>query len=481
MNQRPPRPRRPLLLARLVLAGLVTWQAGALLLDLRGASHARWSAPEPPAEAFERLDKLRVGLLQGEATRMGEIFPEGEIFSWAFFGLAQIQLVERLPEDHPQRVRALTELPTVLREVEQLGERPPFDVNRRLNPPGGIIPAGLANLLRAGYLLLGGTDPDIRADHLRESRRLSNAFRSSHTGSLPTYHGLTWPVDSVAALESLRLHDELFGGTIGAQAAQRWRAHLEANLDPDTGLMPSMVDGITGSASAGPRGCALSWTLAFAPGFAPDLAAAQYERYRADWSDDFLGFAAFREWPPGQEGTMDADSGPVLAGWGAAASGLGLAASSALGDAERFDQLARGIELGSLPYRDLTGARHAFFDQFQLGETLTLWGLTARPWNREAPAVTHPARASWLPLLLVGSLLVLVVVSLLRSLPTAARRFAAAKREATARLGLSQGVQVAGLVGLLVLGLAAWWLLPVVLVGLGLEPRVLTTPVSSEA
>ena len=66
-----------------------------------------------------------------------------------------------------------------------------------------------------------------------------------------------------------------------------------------------------GDVADGPRGCALSWSLAFMPVLTPDLARQQYALYRAKWFRHPWGTTGIREWSPGRSGMMDPDSGPV--------------------------------------------------------------------------------------------------------------------------------------------------------------------------
>lgn len=106
---------------------------------------------------------------------------------------------------------------------------------------------------------------------------------------------------------------------------------MAATLDPGTGLMISRVDYASGDVLDLPRGCALSLTFAFLPDFAPDFAQNQYAAYRQHFFKTTLGFAGIREYPPDRQRGADSDSGVIFREVGAAATGIGIAGTRAMG------------------------------------------------------------------------------------------------------------------------------------------------------
>jgi len=302
---------------------------------------------------------------------MQRFFFEGRLFSHTFYGFALVNMATAAPGDAAAREHALAELERLLPIAEAQIEQPPFLGNKHLTPRGGVILAGQANLLRAGYALLGGTREEIIAAFHQGSAVLHAAFMRSPNASLESYPQMFWPVDNCCALESLRLHDVLYG-TDYAEACRRWVAWMDEHRDPETGMMVALVSG-DGTALQGPRGCALSWSLAFLPGFAPELAREQYGRYRSGWFVHVLGITGAREWPPGTAGYVDADTGPIVGGIGAAA--------KANGDAANLTGMLRGVELFGLPLWSPT-SKDYFLGSVLLADELALWGKTVRVWDR---------------------------------------------------------------------------------------------------
>ena len=388
-NRKPAPPPTPgHALARSFLALSLLWFVLPWLVGLPVTSGHRWYGP-PPLEARAQLRSIRARLQRGGADAMNYLFPEGKLFSWSFYGFSLVNVATATPEDAALRPFARAELERVIRMVEAEADAGQFRRSKDLTPKGGIIPAAHANLLRAGYILLGGASQEIAAAFHQTSALLFSEFMSSPVVSLETFPGMIWPVDNVCALESLRLHDVLYGTTY-RRACTRWTKWMADHLDAKTGLMVAQV-APTGETLDPPRGCALSWSLAFMPGFAPELARAQYERYRSDWFVHVCGLAGAREWPPGKERGADVDSGPVAFGIGAAASGLGMAAAKANGDPDNLTGMLRGMELLAVPVWSPEG-KHYFLRFALLADELALWGKTIRVWDKPS-AEDHPA--SW--------------------------------------------------------------------------------------
>ena len=318
---------------------------------------------------------------------MNRLFPEGRLFSYSFYGFSLVNMAVSDAEDSDFREHARRELERIIYVVEDMADAPRFQSARRLVPKGGIIPAGQANLLRAGYALLGGSRADIIDSFHDMSALLYDEFMKSRVVSLETCPSMIWPVDNACALESLRLHDVLYG-TKYAKACSRWAEWMASHVDAESGMMVAQVSN-DGVVLDGPRGCALSWSLALMPGFAPELARSQYERYRSAWFIHVLGITGIREWSPGKRGQIDADTGPVLFDIGAAASGIGIAAAKANGDTPNLTRMLRGMELLSLPVWTPHG-KHYFLGRVLLADELALWGKTICVWD--GPTTGNPDR-----------------------------------------------------------------------------------------
>jgi len=162
----------------------------------------------------------------------------------------------------------------------------------------------------------------------------------------PSYPGRAprWPADQAALLFSLWLHDQAYGTQLADGPIARWLAVLQRKTSRDAhGLPVSEITGATRT-SALPRGCALSFSVRYMAAFAPDAATQLWGRYRERYAVSLLSMMGLREWPPGVEGPIDVDSGPIVLGVGAAATGLGLGAARAVGDPESHRRLREAMD-----------------------------------------------------------------------------------------------------------------------------------------
>lgn len=323
--------------------------------------------------------------LPAEAEMCGFFYPEGRLFCYTFYGFALVNLGLSRPGIEGYQDWALSEIARVLPKAEQLAVQKPFDYCKDMSPKGGVIPAGQINLLRAGYIILGGSRKKFVDDFHAGSKELFDALQASPNGLLESYPGfMIWPCDNCCALESLRLHDKIYG-TNYQPAIDRFNQFNQKFIDPETGLMIAQL-GTDGKALGGPRGCGISWALAFLPSLDPEFARQQYALYRKSWFIPVLGCMGIREWPPGRTGEMDVDTGGVFGDIGAAASGLGIATTKVMNDKEAFVALGRSMEAAGFPCWNLWIEKNFFMQNFLLGDVLGVWGKTLCIWdNVERP------------------------------------------------------------------------------------------------
>jgi hypothetical protein len=220
----------------------------------------------------------------------------------------------------------------------------------RVSPYEGELPARLGehglylthlNIVLGAYEIVHRDGRHAR-DNRRVSEHLAQLLLRSPQRHAPSYPNTRarWPADQAALLYSLFIYDQSFGGSLAAEPIDAWRAVMTLPRNLAASKLPvSDVAGATATA-AEPRGCALSFTARYMSAFAPAEAHALWTRYV-----DLYGVAVgpalgLREWPPGYDGPMDVDSGPIVFGVGAAATGLGLLASRTLGDELTYARLA---------------------------------------------------------------------------------------------------------------------------------------------
>lgn len=368
---------------------LLAWRCGGWAVDV----------VVTPRQAIGEVTWEQRAMLRGVVRRivddhehesMRRYFPEGGLFSLSFTGFA----LAAAARTDQERAHARETILTLLRLTDEERDVDPFaSWGRNHGPWRGVIYAGHRNLLRAAYVELGGDDARVLAAYASESADLVRRFRAAPSANLESFPHQVWPVDNVVALESLRWHDEHTGSSAGREVIARWTSSMKARIDRKTGLFVSEIDVAGTKVRDGPRGCALSWMFAFLPALDPELAATLWKEYATTWGIDVIGMRGLREWPPGVRGHVDADTGPIVAGIGAAASAFGVAAARANGDADLFARMVLPLEIMTAPSFTWRGEKELFGGHVLLADVLSVWSRTGRAVDGESVAAVAPPLA----------------------------------------------------------------------------------------
>lgn len=367
----------------------------------------------------DQLRFLRGALERGAGEEMQGLFPEGYFFSHTLYGLAWADLGAAQAPDSPLRRQALAEATWAAERLDTPAGRAPF--SPELDPPLGVFAVGWATWLRAGVLALAqpAERPAAAVARLTDDcTALAGAFARSPTPFLQAYPGQAWPVDSVVAVAALTRCEALLGQDHRALIA-RWSVAARERLDPATGLLSHRVDLRDGRPLDGARGSSQSIIVRFLPAIDPQWGLEQYLRFRAQFVTTVAGVPGVREYPHGQVGAGDVDSGPLVAGVSLSASTVALGAARMWDDRTLAEPLRHtgewlgfGVTWG--------GERRYAFGLLPVGDAFLAWALTA-PLLPERPAadVFPPLVAPWwrLPAHLAGLALLLLLW-----LPLRARR-----------------------------------------------------------
>lgn len=215
---------------------------------------------------------------------------------------------------------------------------------------------------------------------------LAKELDSSPHGLLDDYPGQCYPVDIVPAIAAIRRADAVLGTDHSEFAARAIRGFQDERLDRHTGLPAYVVDSRTGRAEDSARGVGLSFMLIWAPELWPRTAEDWYAAYERQFWQQGRWFAGFREFPRDIEvgwfNMNDVDAGPIIGGYGVAASAFGVGAARAMGRTEQAYKLAAQAILASWPLPDGTllvpRVLSNVSDAPYLGEAATLFALTRR-------------------------------------------------------------------------------------------------------
>ena len=216
---------------------------------------------------------------------------------------------------------------------------------------------------------------------------LANELDESPHGLLDDYPGQCYPVDVVPAIAAIRRADSVLGTDHSQFVARAIRGFEGTRLDSHTGLPAYVVDSQRGRAEDSARGVGLSFMLTWASQIWPQTARDWYAKYERQFWQEGWFLAGFREFPKdidvGWFNMSDVDAGPIVAGYGVAASAFGVGAARAMGRTDHAYKLTTEtlVACWPLPTGTLLVPRilSSVSDAPYLGEAATLFALTRQP------------------------------------------------------------------------------------------------------
>jgi hypothetical protein len=384
---------------------------GFLYLNL-----ALYSYPTPKKSDSQVIDQdllyqlnfLNHALHNGAGHDMQQLYPEGFVFIHAFYGLSWCDVAEKSSLADPLYQRALAEIAWASDQIQSDEGKHPFDPN--LTPAYGAFYAGWSNYLLGRKLALlppASRDSNDVVTFKAQCQEIAKAIGHSQPFP-PSYPQAAWPADGVLCVTSLVLHDCIWDSRY-EETLRIWVQQVKRRLDPATGLIPHAVVPHSGKPLGGARGSSQSLMLSLLPDIDPAFAQQQFLRYQALFQDTLLGFTGIREYPKGQNGEADIDSGPVILGMGGAATIVGVRTLHRYGQHASAWQMRQEIEAFGLPWQSAHGKMYAF-GKLPIADAFIAWsGLI----NMNENAATS-APGSWrLPFHLLSLLIVLPSIRVL--------------------------------------------------------------------
>jgi hypothetical protein len=279
------------------------------------------------SENFTAVEKkndilLQMNFLQSElknnnlGDRMQELFPEGNVFIHVLYGLSWCELALANPSDKILNKRAVKEALLAYDQVNSENARSIF--NTYTTPENGIYYVGWKNYLLSKILSIN-IDFDGRKSYvisfLKECDAIQKLINSSSNPYFESYPNQAWPADTFVAIASLGIHDKILTPKYDLDI-NHWLTKVKLRLDPITKMIPHMVDSQTGKPIHGARGCSTSLILRMLAEIDPVFAEEQFKLFKTHFVTTTFGLPSVREYPVGQYGLGDIDSGPVVFGVG---------------------------------------------------------------------------------------------------------------------------------------------------------------------
>jgi hypothetical protein len=347
---------------------------------------AQWAGRDAAAWArgdiSTQLSLARTVLRQTSGSLKSTDFLTGsDLFSgeWLFgtylmagIGFCQIAL------EHPKTRREL--LPGIARCVHVLltPEVRAFDhdawredaLDTLDGPHGHAAYLGYLNLLLALYEQVDPGNEFVPL-HNHITSALYRHIQASPNGLIETYPTEWYPMDNAPVLASLALSPRLVDAAAVDALVARYRQRC---LDPRTGLLIQAL-GPDGGAVDVPRGSGSALASFFFIHGLPALADDLYAAIRHELAVNVAGFGAIREYPHGNSGASDIDSGPVIFGLGASASGFSIGPARFERDSVWFRRLFATAWFAGAPLK--SDHQINFLSAGPLGNAILLAMLTA--------------------------------------------------------------------------------------------------------
>jgi hypothetical protein len=294
------------------------------------------------ADHFDKIEKKRDIILQLnflnqelKGNNLGEKmqvqFPEGFIFANVLYGLSWCEL-GLSDTSRTIKEQALKEALYAYNEINTDKAKSIFSSS--LIPENGIFCIGWNNYLLSKILLLDANFENSEAykkRFLKQCETITSTLQNSHSPFLQSYQGRSWPADMCVAMASVSNHDKIFSPKYATIIAD-WVLKVKALLDPKTKLIPHEVRSDNGATIEGARGCSISLILRLMSEIDLNFALAQYNLYKKNFVSTTLGLPSINEYPKGQFGFGDIDSGPVILGVGFSATIVAIGTFAVFGD-----------------------------------------------------------------------------------------------------------------------------------------------------
>ncbi len=283
------------------------------------------SIPESKNDILLQLNFLETELKENNlGVRMQRIFPEGLVFINALYGLAWCELAISDSTDSKLKKKAINEALFAFDNID--ADRARWSFPKYLNPEYGIFYNGWRNYLLSKVFCIDKEfeNSEYYFSKLQtQSDAIANAIDSSQTPYLESYGRQSWPADTYIAMASLANYNKVFGARYNHNIKQ-WMEKVCERLDTKTGMIPHKVDSKTGNSIQGARGCSMILMLRMLGEIDAKFAEEQYKLFEDNFVTTTFGLPSIREYPKGQKGLGDIDSGPVIFGVGFSATIVGI-------------------------------------------------------------------------------------------------------------------------------------------------------------
>lgn len=317
--------------------------AGLFIAFILYVNVALYNAPvcDPSQQGFVNVDAWKQlqflkRMLQEEnaGDEMQLMYPEGYVFIYALYALAWCDIVEVLPPESTNWQAGMREIAFSLNALDSPTGKRVFNPDLPLTY--GAFYRGWVAYVRGRYLQMripAESDSLTMLQFQSECDAIAQAISRTDKPYLESYRDLAWPADNIVCLAALALHDRIAGPRF-REVRYEWLRRIKSSLVLEYELIPHGFDLKNNHPLESVRGSSQSLMLSFLLEIDSAFAKEQYQKYRRHFLAYRLGLPGVREYPKGNIGLGDIDSGPVVFGIGGAATIVGIKAAISYEDWE---------------------------------------------------------------------------------------------------------------------------------------------------
>jgi hypothetical protein len=325
-------------------------------------------------DLIKELRGLKKALSRHADEEMQNLYPEGYLFINALYGLAWCNFLENI-KSKPNIYfnEGHSEIQDAWNKINSNVGRAPF--NEDLPLAYGAFYTGWNTFLLGKKLSIedsSGRDLNEVMQFKKQCDQISLAIKDKIYPV--SYVGAAWPADAITCVASLALHDKLFPEKYATQI-NMWIATVKLKLDHH-GLIPHSIDPASNKTVETARGSSQSLMLIFLKEIDPDFAHDQFKIYQAKFVDQKLGLTGIREYPKGEYGIGDVDSGPVLLQLGSAATIVGMHTLQLYGEEKSAAEIRNTLEAFGFSTEN-KGSKRYLFGLLPMADAFITWGHSA--------------------------------------------------------------------------------------------------------
>lgn len=322
-------------------------------------------------DLLEELSFLEHALNNHADSKMQNIYPEGYVFMNALYGLAWCNTLEQLDTSHYKKGR--DQIQRAFNRINSETGRSIFD--KTLSLSYGAFYNGWNNYLLGKKLSIENPN-DRDSTEINQFKKQCDAIVVAlHEQTYPeSYYRGVWPADAMVCIASLKLHDNLFE-PMYSEHITSWIKRVKSNLDIH-GLIPHAIHAHDQTIAENARGSSLSLMLIFLKEIDSKFADEQFKIYKSKFWDTRMGLNGIREYPKGEFGSGDIDSGPVVLQMGGAATIVGLQTTILFNEFEISTKIYSTIEGLALPI-ETKSERFYLFGSLPIVDAFVSWSHSA--------------------------------------------------------------------------------------------------------